>query len=116
MRIKAGDQEYTFDGERMLNVEIMAIEKATNLTAAEWQDALSRGSMLAATALVWVIRKREEPTLAFDQVEFPAATLEIDLSDDEGKDSPDGTESGSRTSSTTTSSPSPDSSESSPGS
>jgi len=78
---------YEFDQDRLTNVECMAVEKATGMTTGEWQEALNAGSMLAITALVWLIRKREEPTTKFDEVEFAISSLEIAQDEEpEGKE------------------------------
>lgn len=60
---------------RITNKEAMAIERATGLDFGEWQDKVDSGSVLAQTALVWVIRRRDDPTLRFDDVEYVDATL-----------------------------------------
>ena len=78
MKIIVDGQAYEFDMTRITNVEGMAIEKATGGTYQEWADSLQAGSMLALTALVWVVRKRSEPTLTFDQVEFSHISVEED--------------------------------------
>ncbi len=88
VKISLGDQSWEFELGRMLNVEIMAIERQTGMTAAEFEDALNKGSMTAHTALVWVIRKRTEPELRFEDVVFNASDLDVSPVEDpaaEGK-------------------------------
>ena len=116
--VKADDREWRFDEGELLNTEMIAIERQTGLTNDEFWDATKRGSFIALTALVWILRRREpdEAGLAFDDVVFRAATFDIDQTDDMGKDSPDGTARSSKTSSSTTAPPSPDGSGSDPGS
>lgn len=80
-KLSVDGRVYEFDQDRLTNVECMAIEKVTGLTFGEWADALQKRSMLAVTALVWVVRKRDEPTLRFSDVEFNVASL--DITDDE---------------------------------
>jgi hypothetical protein len=89
MKVDVDGKSYTFDVDRVLNVELMAIERAIGMTSLEWQDALNNGSMTAATALVWLLRKRhEDPTTKFDDVVFETGTLLIapEPEDDETDD------------------------------
>jgi hypothetical protein len=84
MRISVGDESYEFDGEKFLNVELMAIEDATGYTAAEFQGRLERGSMTALTALFWILRKRhKDPTAKFHDVTFSTGELDVDFRTDE---------------------------------
>ena len=77
---------YDVDFDKILNVEFIAIERVTGLTVRDVAQGMADISALAATALVWVIRKRSEPTLRFDQVEFAIADLSIeDFEDDEAE-------------------------------
>ena len=77
VKITLDEQSWEFELGRMLNVEIMAIERQTGMTAAEFEDALAKGSMTAHTALLWAIRKRTEPELRFDDVIFNSGDLSI---------------------------------------
>ena len=77
-------QEWEFG--RLMNVELIAIEKQTGLMGTEVTDALNKRSVLALTALVWVIRKRREPQLQFEHVRF--AMDELSIEEDE-EDAPD---------------------------
>lgn len=63
------------DGSRFTNVEAMALEKVTGLELGEFHAKLQGGSALAMTAWVWVMAKRQEPTLRFAEVEFDMAEL-----------------------------------------
>ena len=60
---------------RLTNVEAMAIEKVTGLELGSFHEKLKAGSALAMTAWVWVLAKRQEPTLRFGDVEFDMAEL-----------------------------------------
>ena len=70
-------QDYDFDVDKLLNVELIAIERATGLTVNQWAAGLDAGSAVAVTGLVWVMRKRTEPTLKFEDVSFPMSTFEL---------------------------------------
>jgi hypothetical protein len=86
MKLHVDGKTYDYDQDRMTNIEAMAIEKVTGLTFAEWAEALTNGSMLATTALVWVVQKRDEPTIKFSEVEFELARLELDDDPDSAGD------------------------------
>jgi len=78
MKVAADGVTYEFDENRFLNVEFIAIERATGMTAIEWQNGLNSGSAMAATALIWICRRRAgEPTLRFDDIEFDMETLDL---------------------------------------
>lgn len=72
-------ESYEFDTQKFLNVELIAIERETGFTSFEWQNKLNQGSMIAATGLIWVLRKRVGKVQAFDEVEFETSTLVIDF-------------------------------------
>ena len=76
-------QEWEFD--RLMNVELIAIEKQTGFIGDEFTDALNKRSVTALTALVWVIRKRNEPQLRFEHVRFAIDELTIE----EDEEAPD---------------------------
>lgn len=80
---------YTFDPDKFLNVELIAIERNTGMSAMEWQEGLNRVSMLAITGLVWILKRRSEnPGLAFDDVVFDPNTLEMNFGDDSSGKAP----------------------------
>jgi hypothetical protein len=90
MKISIDGRCYEF--ERITNIEGMALEKATGMTFGEWGQALESGSMLATTALVWLVMRREQPDLRFGDVEFDPAELNIEQDDpkDEETSPPEG--------------------------
>ncbi len=76
-----------FKPDRMMNVEAEVIEKLTGMTFMEWGQALLNGSALAARALVFTLKKRDNPSggIRFRDVVFPIGDLKVDLDDDEKK-------------------------------
>ena len=88
--IRINGQHFDFNTARITNREGMSIESATDMTFTEVMDKASNGSLLALTALVWVVRKRNEPGLRFDDVDFALDDVE-QVDDDE---TPDPTEGG----------------------
>ncbi len=85
IHVGQGDDRKTYDCDfdKLLNVEFIAIERVTGLTLIGIAQGLMDASAVAVTALVWVMRKRQEPTLRFDQVEFAMADVELENLDDE---------------------------------
>lgn len=81
MKITVEGTSYDFDPTKIHNVEAMAVEKATGMMFAEWGEALSKGSALAQTALIWIVQKRVNPSLAFDAVSFDMASVQVDDED-----------------------------------
>lgn len=72
-----------FKPDRIMSTEAEAIEKVTGMTFGQWGQALMNGSSLASRALVWVLRKREEPTLRFRDVDFAVGDLMVGLDEEE---------------------------------
>lgn len=85
MRLRVGTRVYTFDQTKMLNTELIAVERETGFTGVEWEDALNRGSALASTALVWILKRRYDgdPTVKFADVVFDADDIELLPDEDE---------------------------------
>jgi hypothetical protein len=79
----ATPKKWDFDPSKLMSPEAIAIERLTGMTFGEWQDALSRGSMLALQALLYVLLKRETPTLKFDDVQFCNDDVDVELTDEE---------------------------------
>lgn len=73
-----GDKrEWSFRPGKLPHYEAEAIEKKTGWTLAEFAQALPKGSVLAARAAVWVLLKREDPPLRFDQVAITSDEVSI---------------------------------------
>lgn len=109
IRITLAGKTYEFSEETAENTELIALEDVTGMTTGECVEALGRGSMRILTALVWMLRRRDEPALALADVKFRARDLAVEyVRDDPGKARSNG-------SLTATSSLSPNTSGSSPG-
>lgn len=73
------EKSWTFDPLDMPNYEAIAIERATDLTLNELiHVALPRMSMIGLTALIWVLRLRDEPSLQLADVQFKAKELKLE--------------------------------------
>ena len=80
MRLLVDGQQLDFDPKKMLNVEVMAITNTTGITFNDFGAQLNAMNYELITAIVWVLRKRAEPTLRFSDVVFEigACTFEDD--------------------------------------
>ena len=79
------EQTWQFDPQEMLDVEATAIERVTGFTYAEFGEKFLKGSILAWKALLWVLRRRTEPTLAFRDVSVRVKEFEWKLDAEERK-------------------------------
>lgn len=52
-----------------------AIEDVTGWTTVEWVDQMSRGSIKALHALIWLKLRETAPDLGFDQVRFKMSEI-----------------------------------------
>ena len=110
MKLTTSGVTYELDQYTLTNTELIAIERATGMTMRQWINGLIGESVIAFTAFVWIVQRRAEPLLDFEDVEFGLVDIQLDLDDEEpGKD-----EAGPA-SSNGTSSRSPSDSESGPG-
>jgi hypothetical protein len=82
----AARQTYEYRSGKMLNVEVGAMERVTGLVGTDLMNALDKGGQNAFQALIWVLRKRQEPTLRFEQVVFNMEDLSVETVNDD--DSP----------------------------
>ena len=74
---------WPFEPRKMLNAEAEAIERKTGLPFAEWVELVQQGHMGATHALLWVLLKRERPTLKYDEVVFSYSEVGLTYTDDE---------------------------------
>lgn len=79
----ADERSWDLDFEKMKSSEWILIEDKAGFTSVEFGDAMKRGSMKAAKALLWVLLKRSMSTLSWDSLEFTMA--EFDLVDDDAE-------------------------------
>lgn len=79
----AEPKKWDFDPDRLMSPEAVAIERLTKLTFAEWTEAVQRGSVLALHALLYVMLKREIPSLKPSEIEFSMSEVDFELDDDE---------------------------------
>lgn len=80
LKLQRGDdvREWDFKPERLMATEAIAIEKMTGQPFGEDQN-----KMRSMHALVWVLLKRDEPTLKYTDVDFAIGDLTVDLDEEE---------------------------------
>jgi hypothetical protein len=76
------DEEYEFDFANPNNREVMAIEKIFNGTWQEFGVAMRAGSITATTCFVYVLRRRTNNQVKFNDVSFNIKDFRI-VDDDE---------------------------------
>lgn len=69
---------YTFDTEAFPNQGAISIEQDFGLRWPELIDALIGLSMVAVTAVVWILRRETEPGLQFTDIKFAIGDLETE--------------------------------------
>lgn len=83
---------WEFEPGKIMSPEGEAIERHTGMLFDEWQEKVQQGSMAAIHALLYVLLKREKPTLKYDQVQFSFSEIDWDYSDAEAWDAIDAAE------------------------
>lgn len=90
--------QFAFEGEEyklptLMLAEARAIQKVTGYTVKRFFESLAEMDAEAITALIWVARKRGNPTLRFDDVDGDLSTFapiggadEEDEAEQQGKD------------------------------
>jgi len=75
--IRVGDEDLMFDPGKILLSETVAVERATDLPWPAVVQGVGRGLMIAVGAAVWVLRKRSNPRLKPQEVEFTFDDLSL---------------------------------------
>ena len=65
-----GDEKILLDPGKLLLSEIIAAEKATQMTWPQIWVGVNRGHMTAIQVVVWLMRKRSNPRIRLSDVEF----------------------------------------------
>lgn len=74
---------WDFAPGKMISPEAEVIERKTGMRFSEWEFAVQNGSMLALHGLLFVLLKREQPSLQWDQIMFSFGECTWELDDDE---------------------------------
>lgn len=71
-------QSWAFSPDKLLSSEAEAIERVTKMTYAEFGVAIIKGSATARRALLWVLLKRDEPTLKHASLDVPVGAIVLE--------------------------------------
>jgi hypothetical protein len=77
----ASKREWSINPENVAWDIRYGTEKATDWPWLEFVEKLQKGSAIAMQALIWVLRKRDEPRLQLDAVKPEAFEVDIELED-----------------------------------
>lgn len=76
-------QRWPYNPRKLMSAEREAIEKRTGTPFAEFTQAVLKGSSVARRALLWVMLKRDHPTMKYDDVDFAWDELKLEYSKQE---------------------------------
>lgn len=79
-------QRWTYNPRRLMSAEREAIERRTGMVFADFTKAVIQGSSVARRALLWVMLKRDHPTMRYDDVDFAWDELKLEYSKQEYAD------------------------------
>ena len=104
--------KYEFDPNHVDNIEAMKLERQCSCTFTQWATDLENGSVTALTALIWILKGRENPKVRFQDVKFDMGGLDIQWTGEDEEDKPEDDEDGTGASDpanpTTSEDPTPD--------
>lgn len=72
------EQRYQFTPAKMSNFDAEAIERETGLTWAQFGEKLTQNSIIAMRALLWVLQRRQHPTLKYRDVSFQLDQVDVE--------------------------------------
>lgn len=82
-RPDGAERRWDFDPMKLMNAEAEVIERRTGMMYGDWSSQVTQGSMLALHGLLFVMLKREEPTLKWDEVQFNLSMVDFEVDDQE---------------------------------
>ena len=69
-------KNYTW-GDRLGYREAMEIERLFDAPVSEWETAMEAGQLRAIGIMVYIVQRREDPTLDFDTFDFDVMSVEV---------------------------------------
>jgi hypothetical protein len=79
-----GDKQvFPFKPEKLMSVEAEILERITDWTFAEFQMKLISGSARARRCMLWILQKRQHPTLRLDDVQPLVGEVELEFEREE---------------------------------
>ena len=83
----AEPMKWDYDPARLMSPEAEAIERHTGMTFGEFNVKCGQGSFTAIHGLLYVMLKREYPTLKYDEVQFCLDDIDFEPDDDDSEES-----------------------------
>lgn len=83
MILHVGTDKYEISPNGILNPEAVAVKKKIGLDYKPWMEALSDYQVDALTAFVWIAKKRQDPTVKFEDIVFEMGSIEFEWSKEE---------------------------------
>jgi hypothetical protein len=103
-KVTINGEKFDFDRDRKPLAEMLALEKALNITYGEWESGLQAGSARSMAGFIWLVWRRDGRDIKFADIESGAVEInfgEFTIDEDEGPPGPT-TGAGSREASNTT--------------
>ncbi len=90
IHIGTGDarMSYLFEYGKVRMQEAIPVEQETGLGLLDLVTLLPKLSPTALTAVIWLLRKREEPDLRFEDVDFALGDVDVEPIEDEETPAP----------------------------
>lgn len=76
---RIGENVYDGDPTTWMNSEVSAVQRALGCGLAKFMDRLGEMDVDAIQAFVWILRRRTEPSLRIDGVEFTIRSYMADI-------------------------------------
>lgn len=89
MRFTVSGEQYEYDPNKLMNIEAIALQRATGMRPPEFGKALELGDAIAITGLVWLMWSRNGKVVPFEEVVFDIASIEIEDEDEADADPKD---------------------------
>jgi len=71
INIRYKEHNWMFDPDKLMNVELMAVEREFNMPGGDFEEGLNKGSLTAVTALIWILLRRHvDPATLWQTIEF----------------------------------------------
>lgn len=75
----ATPRKWDFNPQKLMSPEVEVIERFTGLSFSHWIEAVGEGSFTAIHGLLFVLLKRQAPTLKWDEVQFCMDDIDFEL-------------------------------------
>lgn len=77
------EQRFQYKPQKLMSAEREALERRSRMDFTDFTKGVLNGNAVCRRALLWVLRKREHPTLKFEDVDFAWDELRLEYSKQE---------------------------------